>query len=570
MNSNHLFLWIVLLMAILISGDHLVKAENEEQNLNQDGVAHEPLIITSDTQVKELANSEGWDGLGSESNPFVIKNYRFSGSIENSTMMNSIKRSTNYDLKKYDSFTKVNLILSNITASLKIENNEFMYSVIIINSKNIELMSNTWINHEYPSNLFINVQIRPDEGRFIVHDNIFDGINEFCGSDNESPDDYTPRIYLYGGGITIEHNIFEIDDGCFPIAQIELNARQQFGQIQNSNFTSNWFRSSDLAILYKSGYVQIYNNDFETGDTAIVAQYESFLTSIIVYHNNFFSSKIGQQGKQNYEGTIYFVHGLKLSIFENYYDVWVEPDNNGDGIVDDPYLVYNEGPGINLYDYKPSTARYPGYHGEHENGGLNNFEKLALALISMVVTGYSIVYLYPRYIKKVSPFTKELNEVSKQFISELFESQTVLYYTLVGQSKFLEKEVDEKIREAVPRDLWSFKFLLHPTRLALMKLLYENLDLTSIDLKDILKLSWNEFYSHAYSLEKKGYIVIEDKFVEDLKRQVLQLSQQGLEEYKMLTDLLHLFLDNSVDYQAYITAAQKRLDESERDLYPES
>ena len=100
----------------------------------------------------------------------------------------------------------------------------------------------------------------------------------------------------------------------------------------------------------------------------------------------------------------------------------------------------------------------------------------------------------------------------------LINVRCITFYTTF---LFLEKEIDEKIRKAVPRVVWSFKFFLHPTRPALMKLLYENLDLTSIDLKDILELSWNEFYSHSYSLEKKGYIIIEDKFVDNPKLQVL-------------------------------------------------
>lgn len=165
-------------------------------------------------------------------------------------------------------------------------------------------------------------------------------------------------------------------------------------------------------------------------------------------------------------------------------------------------------------------------------------------------------------------FDGDLYGSQHQQIKELFHSQTILYYTLVGQSRISDKEIADDLKKCIPRDIFEFKYLLHPVRLSFMKLLYESIELTSIELRDILEVKWNEYYAHLKILKKNKLVRVEDKFKDGLKRQILSLEPKGAEEYRTLTDLLHVFLDNTTNYKNYIETAQIKLKDNDRDMYP--
>ena len=87
--------------------------------------------------------------------------------------------------------------------------------------------------------------------------------------------------------------------------------------------------------------------------------------------------------------------------------------------------------------------------------------------------------------------------------------------------------------------------------MAMVKLLYENLELSSIEIKENLKLSWNDFTTHSLSLKKNGYVRIEDGFIDGSKRQMLAIEQKGLDEFRELKDLLKLFIQDSTKLIMY-------------------
>ncbi len=66
----------------------------------------------------------------------------------------------------------------------------------------------------------------------------------------------------------------------------------------------------------------------------------------------------------------------------------------------------------------------------------------------------------------------------RKIISEIFQSRTSLYYYVMGQKTIKNNEMQEKIQNAIPKDIYQYKFLLHPVRLSMTKVLYENLKMT--------------------------------------------------------------------------------------------
>lgn len=178
--------------------------------------------------------------------------------------------------------------------------------------------------------------------------------------------------------------------------------------------------------------------------------------------------------------------------------------------------------------------------------------------------------VYVNYIRPRAIYEGDLTGAQHKLIKEIFKSHTVLYYTLIGQSRIDDKEVESNLKNAIPRDLFEFKHVFHPVRLSFLKLLYENLEMTSIEIKDILEIQWSEYFGHLKILKKNELVRVEEKFKDGHIRQVLSLEPKGVTEYKTLIDLLHIFLDNTVNYKGYIETAQTKLMDSDRDTFPEA
>ena len=582
MNSKSSFICILVVCTIL-PFTSLSRNSMAQSTSNSDTTSlspHNPLILQSDEELQSVASQEGWGGDGTQENPILIENYEFSTGEENPLEADQIKQSLISMSQDLSGFSSYSLILNDISLFVDIKNNEFIYSVAINGSDNVDIINNKWINPDYPANLFINSKLGLKSNPIEIQRNTFSGSNLKCGNGSETQFDFTPRVFIIGSGLEIHGNEFDLDNGCLPIQDIAINVyRFIFTELNFTNIYNNVFHACDVAIHLMDGNTNIYDNDFEIGDFGIIT-----IRGGKINHNNFEFSDLGAQGSQNYigDGTIIddfgynVIHEGKTIAFSpavdnNYYKHWTEPDKDSDGIVDEPYFLGNwqsssDATVTPIYDYHPSTKPFP-----LDDSSDDQRKGLIILGVSafMALIGLSGSFVYFRYIKEKPLFDGDLTPTHRKFIEELFQSQTVLYYTLIGQHRIQDPNIESNVKQAVPVDLWSFKHIFHPTKLAILKLLYENISFTSTDLKSILKLSWNDFYCHAYSLQKKGLITIEEEFAYGNKKQTLQLTLDGAQEYKQLTELLHIFLDNSVDYQAYIDEAQKRMVSIDRGLYPD-
>lgn len=97
-----------------------------------------------------------------------------------------------------------------------------------------------------------------------------------------------------------------------------------------------------------------------------------------------------------------------------------------------------------------------------------------------------------------------------------------------------------------PPELLKEKFLLHPVRLAIFKILTNNIQMSSSELRLRLGISWGDYSSHTKALTKTGYIRLEDKMIDGLKKQVISLELSGITKYRYLVGLISEYLDESI------------------------
>ena len=129
-------------------------------------------------------------------------------------------------------------------------------------------------------------------------------------------------------------------------------------------------------------------------------------------------------------------------------------------------------------------------------------------------------------------------------ISPLYNYHQSLYFALLGQ-KSPEKADQKRIESAIPEKLYHYKFLLHPYRLAVMKMLYNHSRLSSLEIKETLSLSWSDYNNVVNALKKRGYVTVNDDFEDSVVRRFVFLEEAGRLDFQALEHLLRQFLDNA-------------------------
>lgn len=156
-----------------------------------------------------------------------------------------------------------------------------------------------------------------------------------------------------------------------------------------------------------------------------------------------------------------------------------------------------------------------------------------------------------------------LVEISQQFNV----TETSIGYLLFNQSQIDEKS-EKEIRQAIPQEIINYRYLLHPIRLTIMKLLYNEYQIPSTDIKKALGISWGDFANHSKSLREKGYIEVKDVFNESgIKFQMVYLHEHGREEFEILLGLLQQFLEKGSPFDRLLSEDEPF---SSDNLYPQS
>ena len=78
------------------------------------------------------------------------------------------------------------------------------------------------------------------------------------------------------------------------------------------------------------------------------------------------------------------------------------------------------------------------------------------------------------------------------------------------------------------------------------------------ELRNKLGISWGEFSTNTKAMESKGYVLVEEKIVDNTIRKVISLEPLGIENYESLISILINFIDQSPLYDKYIDKAIER------------
>jgi DNA-binding MarR family transcriptional regulator len=89
---------------------------------------------------------------------------------------------------------------------------------------------------------------------------------------------------------------------------------------------------------------------------------------------------------------------------------------------------------------------------------------------------------------------------------------------------------------------------MHPIRLAMIKILYDNYKLTTIELKQILQLDKNSFHNNLNSLEKDRLIEITKELTENGITNIVELKHDTQIKYEEFTRAIIEFLDETNYY----------------------
>ncbi|MCE7735722.1 MAG: hypothetical protein GPJ54_12640 [Candidatus Heimdallarchaeota archaeon] len=116
----------------------------------------------------------------------------------------------------------------------------------------------------------------------------------------------------------------------------------------------------------------------------------------------------------------------------------------------------------------------------------------------------------------------------------------------------LDQSTDQQAEytQDIPSQILEFKFLMNPVRLSICKVLKENVEIASRELRDTLGLSWGDFSTHTAALKKRDFIHSYSKFEDGMEKQYMSLEPEGEKRFTELVDLLLNFLN---DEQSIIT-----------------
>ncbi|MCH8906317.1 MAG: transcriptional regulator [Candidatus Heimdallarchaeota archaeon] len=160
-------------------------------------------------------------------------------------------------------------------------------------------------------------------------------------------------------------------------------------------------------------------------------------------------------------------------------------------------------------------------------------------IISTLGGGY--YFIKQRNLRKLLGWIP--NQGTKKTLSLIFNGKMSKYLYLMAGISQLPTDQDLEIK--IPKAMFDYKFLMHPVRLAMMKILVEHHTITTRKLKNQLGLTWGEISHHLPNLKKNNLIEIEDRFSQGITMQTIIVTKSGSSEFESLVKILQEFLGSS-------------------------
>lgn len=183
---------------------------------------------------------------------------------------------------------------------------------------------------------------------------------------------------------------------------------------------------------------------------------------------------------------------------------------------------------------------------------------IGIAGAGIVSSGYLLARKY--YWRRLSggKMTSEIEDT----LSSIFDGEPMLFYY------FLAGIHEPKEGQAVPPELFDFKDFFHPARLAILKILSENVTHTSSELRKKLGISWNDYKYALYFLEENRYLIVTNEIVDGRFQKVISLEPRTINLFNQFKEILQSFLGDNENLDQYLEKAVDIKSSLDDDLYP--
>lgn len=498
-----------------IISNHEIIVSDGEHGIRIDGTTKYFEIRDNYVSTGNLQNVFGIYVMNVESNTATISNNQLENNMVGIIVdaspytkisNNNISNSNKYGIEILDASTNSRIELNNIYSVLE--------SGIRIDSRGSSVILNQVIN------IFDNDETPPSFGIQILEDDAIvqnNGIEGYWEGINLSP---------VSNAQIIANNIDSCESG---ITGWPSNSLIAYNIVRNGYMSGNGIRLQ--------GEFDNYNSDNNIISYNTIENYPSFGLQLLensnnnlVANNSFIDNSYEideSQSNDEASGNI---------IDHNYWDDWISPDENEDGIVDNPYAISgssknadNQPLVLNIIvnqlaetdeRYKPLAFLEP----------LNNpwiIVPSILALISIPLISF---------IRNIP--NAKLVKLTSRTLTEIIGFAPVTLMAIFSK----DAEANEEIQELIPSELNNHKFLLNPIRLSIIKMLHTHYSYPAYMLRESLQISWGKFSSHVSALIEKGYISSVEEFYEGSPKRILRIELFGENSYMELREiLLHIF-----------------------------
>jgi hypothetical protein len=347
------------------------------------------------------------------------------------------------------------------------------------------------------------------------------------------------------------------------------NAYLAFNYIDGSaNGITGWSKGSTITnntLLNgrPDGYGITLNPEMETGDSSnnliawnVISNFPGWGIDIWNGANNNIIQYNGLHGNnylnpsQSQASDI----GLNNSFVNNFWDDWVSPDTDQDGVVDNPYTIDGSAQNTDPFPLV-SLNSVPVTKQRQTITKLTNTTSNDQLLPYIDLPGNDIVYIpvvVSLFLGMIIYGTRDMllplmgrsssrrmRKLTKNTLTQLLGFSPPFLLAIIHRSDDPLIEYEEPI----PDELTRFAHLLQPVRLSLIKLLYDNLNYPSYMAREELGVSWGKYTTHLNVLLKKGLVTAQEEFIQGSPKRILYLSSEGRIQFLELRRVLQRMFD---------------------------